>query len=389
MRKKTGSELDLNDISTSYLFVGEVDSRRTQAMRTLIDALVDPGNEMFDFERFDGDSASASSILPAVMTLPFGSSRKVVVVDRVDKLSPDDQSKIASFIPQLGDQSCLIMASGDENPVKRKAGQSKQTETEGDEEEQTSRKKGLQTVLLNAVKKHGSVIDFPKLRAQDISSLVTRLIRDRMKRIDAPALQMLSHALQSAPSMAECEVEKLVTYIGERDTITLADVELVAVRSPEDRVFPLIDAIAIRRVDTAVHLLQETIAASGKPDSEVLKVLALLGKHFRLLYQTKFLVTEGKQHGLYNVQDDLREMLMRDPNPVSAPDWQKQKLLDQARHFTLEELAKSLHYVLECELAAKGQGKGSTSSRLNMDMLVVKLCQRETSSKSRSSTYSA
>ena len=50
--------------------------------------------------------------------------------------------------------------------------------------------------------------------------------------------------MQSTPPLIDREVEKLAAYLGERNTITVADVENVTTRSPEDRVFPLIDAVA-------------------------------------------------------------------------------------------------------------------------------------------------
>lgn len=377
MLKKASSVLDLDNIASTYLFVGEVDSRRIATLNKLLAAIVEPGTELFGLERFDGDSSSAAVILPAVMGMPFGGSRKVVVVDRVDRLSADDQSKIAAFIPKLGAMSCLIMLSGDENPAKKKAGAVKQSEEEDENSPQQKSKKGLQTVLSGAVKKNGTVLDFPKMKAQDVTTLIAQIVREHGKKIAAPALQMLSYSMQSSPSLIEREVEKLTTYIGERETISVVDVEEVTTRSPEDRVFPLIDAVAAGRTDTAIHLLSETLAASMKPDNEVPKVLALLGRHFRILYQVKYLVTAGGLRSLNNVPDELREMLLREPSPVSAPDWQKAKLMDQANHFTQEELRRCLKNILVCELAFKGQGKGSSSPRLNLEMLVLKLSQRK------------
>ena len=377
MLKKASSVLDLDNITPAYLFVGEVDSRRISTLNKLLAAIVEPGTELFGLERFDGDSSSAAVILPAVMGMPFGGSRKVVVVDRVDRLSADDQSKIAAFIPKLGAMSCLIMLSGDENPAKKKAGAAKQSDDDDENSPQQKSKKGLQTVLSGAVKKNGTVLDFPKMKAQDVTTLIAQIVREHGKKIAAPALQMLSYSMQSSPSLIEREVEKLTTYIGERETIAVVDVEEVTTRSPEDRVFPLIDAVAAGRTDTAIHLLSETLAASMKPDNEVPKVLALLGRHFRILYQVKYLVTAGGLRSLNNVPDELREMLLREPSPVSAPDWQKTKLMDQANHFTQEELRRCLKNILVCELAFKGQGKGSSSPRLNLEMLVLKLSQRK------------
>ncbi|HEY3299005.1 MAG TPA: DNA polymerase III subunit delta [Armatimonadota bacterium] len=379
MAKKTSSGLDLDNISASYLFTGEVDSRRGELVAKLKSAIVSPGSELFDLEEFDGDSTSASQILQAAMSMPFGSSRKVIVVDRVDRLSADDQGKIAAFIPKFGAQSCLIMLSGDENPAKRKsAAQAKQSgaSEDGEETAQPKSKKGLQPALSSAVKKYGTVIEFAKMRAQDVTALIAEKVKAHGKKIDSSALQMFSFSMQSTPPLIDREVEKLAAFLGERNTITVADVENVTTRSPEDRVFPLIDAVAAGRADTAVRLLNETLAASTKPDGEVLKVLALLGRHFRMLYQVQYLIGQGV-HRMESMPEEMRAMLMREVNPATISDWQRQKFLEQSRHFTQEELRRSLKNILTCELAVKGQSKTSTNPRLNLEMLVLKLSQRK------------
>jgi DNA polymerase-3 subunit delta len=341
---------------------------------------VSPGSELFDLERFDGDSSSALQILSAVMTMPFASKRKVVVVDRIDRLSADDQGKIAAFIPNLGAQSCLVMLAGDENPSKRRAGQqSKESgQAENGDSDQPRSKKGLQAVLTSAVRKHGVIIDFAAMKTQDVTTMIAESVRGQGKRVESSALQMLSYSLQSSPSLIDKEIEKLIAYVGERAVITASDVEQVTTRSPEDRVFPLIDAVAAGRAEAAARLLTETLAASTKPDGEAPKILALLGRHFRILYQVRYLVNAGVSH-LGSVPENLRAELMDDPSPTSIKsDWQRQKFLEQAHHFTLDELRSGLKHILDCELAVKGQSKSSSSPRLSLEMLILKLSLRKT-----------
>jgi DNA polymerase-3 subunit delta len=358
-----------------YLFSGQVDSRRKSMVDRLAARMIAPEFETFDLEKFDGDSSSSEAILSAVATLPFGSPRKVVIVDRVDRLDPNDQAKIAAFIPKLGDKSCLILLAGEDAQPKRKP--SSQKSENADEDDPSKRKKGLQTVLTAAVKAHGKVTNMAKMRAQDVTALVAATVKASGKKIDSAALQALSHSVQATPSIMEREIDKLVAYVAERDTITVTDVEKVTTRSPEDRVFALIDAVAAGRADSAMQLLNETLAASTKPDGEMPKVLALLARHFRLLIQAKYLVVASGNRHLDSAPDELQELLMREVNPLSLADWQKPKIMDQLRHFTLEELEHCLHQILQSELTLKGLSKESTSPRLNIEMLILKLTHRK------------
>lgn len=358
-----------------YLFSGQVDSRRATMVDAIVKKMIVPEFETFDLEKFDGDSTTADAILSAVATLPFGSPRKVVVVDRVDRLDAGDQARIATFIPRLGDRCCLILLASEDAQPKRKSSSKKNDEES--EEEQSKSKKGLQSALTSAAKAHGKVTSMAKMRAQDVTALVASTVRSCGKKIEPPALQALSHSVQATPSIMEREIEKLVAYTGDRDTITAADVEKVTTRSPEDRVFPLIDAVATGRADTAIQLLHETLAASSKPDGEMPKVLALLARHFRLLIQAKYLAVEGGVRNLDSVPEELRSILMREVNPLLLSDWQKPKVMDQIRHFSLDELKHCLHLILQSELTLKGLSKEASSPRLNLEMLILKLTQRK------------
>ena len=377
--RKTTPKQDPNAVPVAYLFSGEVDARRDQAVDDLIGRMVDPGSAVFDLSRFEGDEANADGIIAAAMTLPLASERRVVVVNRIERLDPDDQCKIANFLVKLGPASCIIFLTGEDGKPKQGSKSSKKDEDEEPEEGATKkRKKGLQSELVKAVKAHGQVVDFARMKSEDLAALIASSIAALGKKIDPSALQSLARSLTANPGSIEKEAEKLAAYAGDRDRITLEDVDAVTTKSPEERVFPLIDAIAARRPDHAIRLLNETMAASAKIDSEVLKIISMLAGHFRRLYQVRFLKEQGVKNFAY-VPEELRELLPEDSrmNPLSMQDWQLKKFVEQSGAFSLEELEQCIKHILTCELASKGIGKGDGSSRLNLEMLVFKLSQRK------------
>lgn len=359
------------ELKTVYLFSGEVDPRRDSAVEKILIQALDPDYTDFDLERFDGNGASGESIISAAAMVPFGSPRKVVIVDRIERLIPDDQLRVAAFIPKLG-RSCLILLAGESDSSQKKSSKSQE-----DESPKQKRKKGLQPELAKAVKEHGAVINFAKLKSDALSRLVLEAVTAHGKKIERAALEALANSIASSPSILDSEIEKLAAYTAERNTITLADVDQVVPKSAEDRVFPLIDAVAMRKADRAIQLLNETFSASAKPDTEVPRILALMGRHFRMLYQTKFLNSQGVRH-LGSVPEKLQSMLMQEPkqSPVSGADWQQKRLLAQAGYFSMEQLERCLKHVLVCELAVKGLGADGGSPRLALEMLVLKLSQR-------------
>ena len=359
-----------------YLITGEVDSRR----QSKLDELAAPpkGGVDSDIEKFDGFRATADQIIEAVATLPFLAERKVVIVDRVDRLNPDDQGRLAKFIDKLGPAIRLILITSEGQGKQAQSRQKK--EEEEDEGEPKKRKKGLQPELSKKVKSVGTVVDFGKMRMGDLSAELRKGLQARGKKIEGEALQALTNSISANPSIAGSELDKLVAYVGDQAAITVRDVDRVVTKSPEDRVFPLIDAIAMRRPHSAMRLLNETFAASAKPDGEVPKILGMMGRHFRLLYQTKFLQTQGVSN-LKAVPEELQALLIQERklNPAGLADFQQRLFSEQANAFSLNEIELCMKHVLACELAVKGLGKTAASPRLNLEMLILRLSQRKRS----------
>jgi DNA polymerase-3 subunit delta len=364
MTRKTTPEASPDGLYRVYLFTGEVDARRSTAIDALIAKAVSPDDAAFDLEKLDGGEVTAERVLTAVSTLPFGSGRKVVVVDRVDKMSPTDQESLAGFLPKIGNHACLILIGSESASTKKKEAS----------DDGSGKKKGVS--LTTAVKAVGGVETFAKMKSQDVQTAVANLVRAHGKKIEPVALQSLARLCDAHPAMIDTEVEKLVAYSEGRDSITLKDVETVSTVSVEEKVFPLINAVAAGRPEAAVSLLEDAFAASSRPDNEVLKVVSLMAGHFRMLYQTKFLLTQG-QRGLHGVPEELLAMLMQGKNPTTLGDWQGRKLLDQARAFSLMEIQQCLKHLLKCELAIKGQSKNAGGSpRMNLELLILRLSQR-------------
>jgi DNA polymerase-3 subunit delta len=375
------------EISRAYLFTGEVDSRRSAAVDNIIGQVVDPAFADFDLEMFDGHTSSAEDIISAAVMVPFASERKVVLVDWVDRLSSEAQEILAAYIPKLGEKSCLILLTGvDAVQQKRKPKslvgkppppkkKDEEDEDEEESEEKKRKKKGLIPELAKAVKKDGRVVTFGKMKAEDLTALISSAVEAQGKNIQGPALHALARSVAANPAVLEREVEKLAAYVGDADSISLADVDKVTTKSPEDRIFPLLDAMAAGRSAAAVRLLNESFAASSKPDQEALRMISMLARHLRILYQAKFLATKGVRHP-DSTPEELQALLMREHSPLLGADWQKKKYMEQARQFTLDQIAEYMKQVLACELASKGLGRDGGTPRLNLEMLIVRLSRR-------------
>src|SRR5262245_42034123 len=96
-----------------YLLQGQDDRRKREALRELLDRLVEPSARDFDLEELDADSATAEDVLAALGSIPLFSERRVVMLLNAGRLrqprARGTQERLAAVIPQLGDTATLIL----------------------------------------------------------------------------------------------------------------------------------------------------------------------------------------------------------------------------------------------------------------------------------------
>jgi DNA polymerase-3 subunit delta len=78
-------------------------------------------------------------------------------------------------------------------------------------------------------------------------------------------------------------LEKLIDYIGERNTITVADVEAVLKRTKKDPIYDFTNAFADRQIDKVLFFLNSLLAADFHP----LQILAAVANQVRRLTLAK------------------------------------------------------------------------------------------------------
>ena len=126
-----------------YLFYGEEDRLKTEALNALKKQIVAPDYADFDYEVLDAGEKDAATILSAVTQIPFGSDKRMVVVKGAEfwreRGKSSEAEKIAEGIAKLGGTACLLLIAA--------AG-----------EEEGKRKTALTTKLDNAVKKYGVAV---------------------------------------------------------------------------------------------------------------------------------------------------------------------------------------------------------------------------------------
>jgi DNA polymerase-3 subunit delta len=153
------------------------------------------------------------------------------------------------------------------------------------------------------------------------------------------------------------EVEKLAAYRG-RGRATADDVELLAARTVETRVFDLVDAVATGRANDAFAVLEDLYVTGERPGGLFFR----LARHFEQLFQAVVLREEGRP------ADQIREELGMKPFPGK-------KLVQQATAFSPDAARRALEILAAADGRMKGMG--DLPAELELELCIGRLLALE------------
>lgn len=139
--------------------------------------------------------------------------------------------------------------------------------------------------LYKAIGKIGNVVDLSVGKGEKAQRSAARFQIDHMlkaagKKLTPDALALLEHKTGFNLRGITRELEKIISYIGERDKITVDDVEAVVPKTREESIFELTDAIGNRNTPQALRLLTGLLDQNHHP----LEILGAIHREVVNLY---------------------------------------------------------------------------------------------------------
>jgi DNA polymerase III subunit delta len=349
----------------AYLFRGDGDYQKAQALKELLAGIVSPDFADFDLEELEGNTATTDRVMAGLNVPPFGSPRRVVLMRYANKMDKDEQKLLAEKLPSGPDAGLLVLhtPAADKVDGKPKAG----SDVVGE--------------LSKAVRKVGKVWEMAPLKGAggiaEVKRYAQGLVSEAGCKIDPDALELLHVRVGFDFNVIGTEVEKLVRYVGDEERITKSVVAEVTSETPEEKVFALVDAIGARNQALALRLLENVFEYGGDPRGEAPRVLALICRQMRLIWQVRTLQESGvRGMSRDSVPGDVAEMLPSSGNlldHLATRSWTARRLIEQAALFTFPQLTQCFEEIELADLLLKGVEPGPDDPRMIMDLLVVKL----------------
>ncbi len=346
-----------------YLFHGEEDRLKDEALAALIDHVVPSDWRDFDLEVIEAGASAPEAILAAVGQIPFGADRRLVIVKSMeswrDRSRQNDVDRLTDGLSRLPTSVCLVLVAAAQD-------------------DEAKRKTAVATKLDNAVRQAGAVVAFRALKGEGLLEWVAARIRQEGKRIETQAAQVLIDAVGTETLLLEMELRKLAAYVGERETVTGRDVGIVVASTPEDVMFTAIDAISKRQCDRALTLLSELHRYDPKPQAVAGKLLALLSRQYRMLWQAKYLTDRRiNPREVRALPPDVAGELPTESN-IAQLAFKASELFATARIWSWSDLTEAMELLLQCDLANKGGATDETTlfgtdPVRNLQMLTLRL----------------
>ena len=346
-----------------YLFFGGEDRLKQEAADALVGRGVSSDFADFDLEHLNAAETTADAILSAASQVPFGSDRRVVVVKGMeqwrDRNKNSETERLTEGLSRLGKTACLLLIAAAEDDEDR-------------------RKTAVTVKLDNAVKKIGAVVTCAALKGDSLEGWIRERSSREGKQMQGEAAAQLLRAVGNEMLPLEQEIIKLVCYVGDRANITAKDVALVVASSPDDVIFNAVDAITRRDTERSLALLAELHRYDPKPQAVAGKLLALLARQYRMLWQAKFLA--GKRISPRDVRALSPELAAELPTEsnIAQMAFKASDLFAASKNFTWAELTGAMDKLLLCDLANKGgvtdeAGTFGADPAGNLQLLVLEL----------------
>jgi DNA polymerase III subunit delta len=286
------------------------------------------GYSEFNYERINGEKTGADNIISALTTCPLLGGDRLVVVDSYQGDENGDE-KLFNVLRGLDNTVKAVFVYYD-GPDKRKK-------------------------FYKFFEKNGEVREFKRFSEweQDkVLAWIVNRVRSAGKKIGSRAANLLVEISGLNLRMLDKEIEKIATYIGNREMIEEQDVAGLA-SSGEMDAFALSNALRDKNVREAIKCLTRYFKDGQDPHS----LIGMLAKLYRMLLQVKCLEEKGLG------QSDIARELRAKPFFIK-------KCAEKTGRFTVKELSahiKKLHY-------ADLKMKSGASPRLTMEMLIPELC---------------
>lgn len=330
---------------TFYLLRGDDSSRIKEVIAGFQAGLGDPSMADLNTTRHEGESLGFETLQADALTMPFLADRRLIIVENarafLSRMAKDRARACLDLFGQLPGTTALVMVVEDQQAKKR-----------GERYWEHAKTYAWLTDWMREHNDRALLIDCPLPDDEDMPSWILRKAKELGGGFKPDAARLLASYVGNNTMRAQSEVQKLITYVGERQVVEEADVSLLTAQEQEGDIFALTDALGERNSKAAMQqfmLLME--------DNDLLELTGMIHRQFRLLIQAREILDAGGK-----AQEIEKEL--------GVLGFVARKLSDQARRFSMRQLLEIYDRLLKIDLDMK---TGGTPGDVAYELLIADL----------------
>ena len=305
-----------------YLLYGEERYLRRQYRDKLQKALCADGDAM-NLHFYEGKNTPVEEIIDLAETLPFFSDRRVIFLND-SGLFKSGGEKMAEYLSNPSDTCFFVF-----------------TESEVDK----------RSKLYKAVQSKGYAAEFAVQDENTLKRWIAGILAREGKRVAESTVMLLLSRTGTDMENIQMELEKLICYCMERETVTAQDVEAVCATRVSNHIFDMINAIAAGQQKQALDLYYDLLALKEPP----MRILFLIARQCNMLLQVKELKARGFDNRTIG-------------SKIGTAPFIAGKYLSQASRFRASVLRNAVEKCVEAEEAVK---TGKMNDVMSVEILIL------------------
>jgi DNA polymerase-3 subunit delta len=311
-----------------YVLFGDEDFLKRQVRAALEPLLLEDADPAFAVSVYPGDEANWSTVRSELDTLPFLSPRRVIVIEQADPFVSEHRAQLEKYVTKPSKGTLIL-------DVRTWPSNTKLAKTLPDD--------------VTFVCKSPKPFQLPPWCVQRAQS-------EYKKKLSTAGAQLLVDLIEPSLGLLDQELAKLATYVGERATIDVDDVDILCGRSRSAETFKIFNAIGEAKVSEALDILHRLRDEGEDP----IAILGAFSWQLRRLAQAARLIKQGE-----GVSQALAQVGARD---FAMKGWEQ-----QMKHLGMRRLEKLYDWLLDIDLGLKGGNP--LPPWLQLERLVIRLAK--------------
>lgn len=304
-----------------YLLYGEEGYLRKQYKDRLKIAIC--GEDTMNYAYFEGKSIDVNEIISIADTMPFFASRRLVVIENSGFFKKTDE-KMTEYLKNLPESTVLVFS----------------------EEETDKRGK-----MFKRVKELGYVCEMAEQTPPTLAKWIAGILEQQGKKITRQTMDYFLSVAGTDMNHISMELQKLISYIGDREIITEKDINEICSVIIVSKIFDMVDAMGNKNRAKALDLYYDMIEVREPP----MRILYMLSRQFRIMLEAKELHKNGMDAKSIAAKLGLAPFVVN-------------KALRQAEKFKARDIKNALK---ECLTVEEDIKNGRLEDKTGVEMILI------------------